>query len=100
MVKGRLVVEGSIARLGKEALGIDRIKIEVQATGPVERLKDAVGRLNGVKDIETSGDLLLVHADKDIRADIASAIGQQGSSLLHLKLRDYALEEIYMKYFQ
>lgn len=99
LVKGHLVAEGPIDRLGKEALGIDRIKIEVQATGLVGRLKDAISRLEGVKGVEPSGDLLLVDADRDIRASIANVVSQQGNSLQHLKLQTQALEEIYMKYF-
>lgn len=99
LVKGRLVAEGPIARLGKEVLGSEELKIEVQATGPVEAVRKAVSQLEGVKEVETTGDLLLVRASKDVRASIAGALAQQGSSLLHLKLQDYALEEIYMKYF-
>lgn len=99
LVKGRLVAEGPIARLGKEVLGSEEIKIEVQATGPVERVQKAVSQLEGVKAVEPTGDLLLVRASKDVRASIAGVVAQEGYSLLHLKLQDYALEEIYMKYF-
>lgn len=99
LVKGRLVAEGPIARLGKEVLGSEEIKIEVQATGPVERVQKAVSQLEGVKGVEPTGDLLLVRASKDVRASIAGVVAQEGYSLLHLKLQDYVLEEIYMKYF-
>ncbi|MDZ4247109.1 MAG: ABC transporter ATP-binding protein, partial [Dehalococcoidia bacterium] len=99
MVKGKLVTEGSMASLGKDVSGFDRVKIEVQATGTVEKLSDTVGHLEGVKGIERSGDLLIIDAERDIRILISNAISKQGESLLHLKLQEFVLEEIYMRYF-
>lgn len=99
LVKGRLVAEGTIDRLGREALGIDQIHIEVQATGPAGQLKDAISQLSGVSRVEPYGDLLIIDTDKDMRAEIGNLVYQQGNSLLHLKLQTHPLEEIYMKYF-
>ncbi len=99
MVKGHLVAEGTIDRLGQEALGMEGLKVEVQATGAPGKLKEALARLDGVKRVEPSGELFIVDADKDIRASISNLVSQQGNSLLHLKLQTHPLEEIYMKYF-
>ncbi len=99
LVRGRLVAEGTIEGLGREALGTDHMHIEVQATGPVAKLKEALGDLPGVKAIEPSGEMVIVETDRDIRGEIANRVCRDGNTLIHLKLQTQPLEEIYMKYF-
>ena len=50
--------------------------------------------------MEREGDSLLVTCSEDLRAEIAKAIVGAKGLLVEMKIRSYALEDIYMKYFK
>ncbi len=99
LVKGRMVVEGSLDQLGREALGGGRFKIEVQLAETTPALIDCIKRIDGVLDVEKSGDLLLISCSEDLRPQIAKVIVDNNGLLVQMKIQSYALEDIYMKYF-
>jgi len=98
MAKGRMVVEGSVDQLGREALG-GRLRIEVQLAEITSALIGYIKRIDGVVDVERSGDLLLVSCSEDLRPQIAKAVVDNNGLLVEMKIQSYALEDIYMKYF-
>jgi len=99
LAKGRMVVEGPLDQLGREAFGGGRFKIEVQLAETTSALVDCIKRIDGVVGVERSGDLLLISCLEDIRPQIAKAIVDNGGLLTQMKIQSYALEDIYMKYF-
>lgn len=100
LVKGRLVAEGPIERLGREALGGGRFRIEVQVSKPSPNVDESIRRLDGVVSVEKSEDFLFITCDQDLRPQIAKAIIDSDTLLVQMKIQEYALEEIYMKYFR
>ena len=98
--KGRLVAEGSIDQLGREAIGGGKFRIEVQVSQPANNLVESIKNIKGVTNVETSGDLLLISCDKDLRPQIDRAIVDSDSLLIQMKIEEYGLEDIYMKYFR
>jgi ABC-2 type transport system ATP-binding protein len=98
--KGRLVVEGSVDHLGREALGGGKFRIQVQVAQPTPKLIDAIKRINGVINVEGSGDLLVVNCNEDLRPKVARAVVDSDSLLVQMKIEEYGLEEIYLKYFR
>ena len=99
LVKGRMVVEGSLDQLGREALGGGRLMIELQLAETTSALIDSIKRIDGVVGVERSGDLLLISCSEDLRPQIAKAIVDSNGLLVQMKIQSYALEDIYMKYF-
>jgi len=99
IAKGRMVVEGSLDQLGREAFGGGRFKVEVQLAEITSALVDFIKRIDGVVGVERSGDLLLISCLQDLRPQIAKAIVDNGGLLIQMKIQSYALEDIYMKYF-
>ncbi len=99
LVKGRMAIEGSVDQLGRETLAGGRFIIEIQLTEITQVLIDAIKRINGVNDVERSGDLLLINCMEDLRPQIAKAIVDNNGLLIQMKIQSYALEDIYMKYF-
>jgi len=99
MSKGKMVVEGLLDQLGKEALG-GRFKVEIQLTEITSALIEAIKKINGVVGVERSGDLLLVGCSEDLRPQIARTIVDNNGLLVQMKIQSYALEDIYMKYFR
>lgn len=100
LAKGRLVAEGSVDRLGREAIGGGKFRIEVQVSQPTPNLVSSITNIKGVANVESSGDLLLISCDEDLRPQIARAVVDSDSLLVQMKIEEYGLEEIYMKYFR
>jgi ABC-2 type transport system ATP-binding protein len=99
MSKGRMVVEGPLDQLGREAFGGGRFKIELQLAEITSSLVDCIKQIEGVVGVERSGDLLLISSLEDLRPQIAKAIVDANGLLVQMKIQSYALEDIYMKYF-
>ena len=100
MVKGRLVVEDSLDRLGREPLGASQFKIEVKLTEITSGIIDAIKRIGGVVSVERSEDRLLIGCSEDLRPQIAKAIVEANGLLVEMRIQSYALEDIYLKYFR
>ncbi|MBA7630296.1 Vitamin B12 import ATP-binding protein BtuD [subsurface metagenome] len=98
--KGKTVIEGSLDQLGREALAEGNYKIEVEIARSNPNLVDIVKKVPGVRKVETQGNLLLVNADSDLRAEIAKVVVQSDTSLIQMKIKEFSLDDIYMKYFQ
>jgi ABC-2 type transport system ATP-binding protein len=97
--KGKTVVEGSLDQLGREALagGIYRIEVVTAQSNP--QLLEMVGKIPGVRKVEAEGNLLQVSADSDLRAEIAKVVVQSDTPLIEMKIQEFSLDDIYMKYF-
>jgi len=100
LAKGCLVAEGSVDRLGRDAIGGGKFRIEVQVSSPTDKLINAIKNIEGVAKLESSGDLLLVSCDGDLRPQIARTVVDSDSLLVQMKIEEYGLEQIYMKYFR
>jgi len=99
LVKGRMVVEGQLEELGREALSGGRFRIEVQLGEVTSGLIDCIKRIDGVVSVEKSGDLLLISGLEDLRPQIAKTIVDNNGLLIQMQIQSYALEDIYMRYF-
>jgi len=99
MIKGKMVAEGPIDRLGREALGGGRFQIEVKLAEITSAVVDSIKRIDGVVVVERRGELLIAGCKRDLRPQIAKAVVDNNGLLLEMKVQSYALEDIYMKYF-
>jgi ABC-2 type transport system ATP-binding protein len=97
--KGKTVIEGSLDQLGREALAEGNYRIEVEIARPNPNLVDIVKKVPGVRKVEAQGNLLLINADSDLRAEIAKVVVQSDTSLIQMKIKEFSLDDIYMKYF-
>lgn len=99
MSKGKMVVEGSLDQLRKEAAGAGGFKVELQLTEITSDITEAIKKIKGVVSVEMSGDMLVVSCSKDLRPQIAKVVVDNKGLLEQMKIQSYALEDIYMKYF-
>jgi len=97
--KGKMVVEGSIDELGREALAGGRYRIEVETTQLTPQLVNTLKGVSGVTKVETEGNRLLINADSDLRTEIAKIVVQSNIPLVEMKIHEFTLDDIYMKYF-
>jgi ABC-2 type transport system ATP-binding protein len=100
MANGRLVAEGSVDELGRQVIGGGKFRIEVQVSQPSDRLVNAIKGVKGVGNVEVNGDRLLISCDEDIRAQIARVIVDSESLLVQMKIEEYSLDDIYLRYFR
>ena len=100
LIKGRLVMEGSLEQLERDSLGGGNFDIEIKLTEITSAIIDAIKRLKGVLSVERSADLLSISCSKDLRPQIAKAIVDAGGLLVEMKVQSFVLEDIYMKYFR
>lgn len=100
LARGKLVAEGSVEKLGMEAIGGGAYRIEVQTAEPEPKLVEVVQKLPGIISVNLSGKTLVVNCDRDIRPQLAKAVVDSGALLVEMKIEKYGLEEIYMKYFR
>ncbi|MEA3442247.1 MAG: ABC transporter ATP-binding protein [Chloroflexota bacterium] len=100
IAKGHLVAEGPIDRLGRQALGSGRYRIEVQVAQPDPKLIELIKNIKGVIDVSGAPESLLVTCDTDLRSQIAKTTVDSGSSLIGMKIEEFSLEKIYKKYFR
>ncbi len=98
--KGRMVIEGAIDKLGRDALAGGHYMIEVETAGPDAELVDILRKIKGVIEVEARGNVLRVSTDADLRAEIARAVVQSGAPLVQMKVQEFSLDDIYMKYFK
>ncbi len=98
--KGKLVVEGSIEQLGRQAFAGSRYRIEIETTQPASQLIDIVKKVTGIANVEAEDNRLLISTDSDLRAEIAKILVQNNVSLIQMKVQEFALDDVYMKYFQ
>jgi len=99
MSKGRMVIEGSLDQLGREALTGGRYRIEVETTQLTPQLIDTLKGVSGVTNVESEGNRLFISADSDLRTEIAKIVVQSNIPLVEMKIHEFTLDDIYMKYF-
>jgi len=98
--KGKMVIEGSIDELGREALAGGRYIIEVETVQPTPQLIDAIKGIKGVIRVEAKDNILQIGTASDLRAAISKAVVQSDFPLIQMKVQEFSLDDIYMKYFR
>jgi ABC-2 type transport system ATP-binding protein len=97
---GKLVVEGALDVLGREALADGRYRIEVETDGASPQLVEVISKIRGVKNVEVEGNFLHVTTDSDLRAAISKVVVDSGAALIQMRVQEFSLDDIYKKYFK
>ncbi len=100
LMNGRLVAEGLLDELGRETFGGSQFRIEVKLTEITSDIIDAIKRIDGVLSVDRSADVLSIGCSVDLRPQIAKTIVDANGLLVEMKIKSYALEDIYRKYFK
>ncbi|MDD5127394.1 MAG: ABC transporter ATP-binding protein [Dehalococcoidales bacterium] len=98
MQKGKIVVEGGVEDLGRQAFSGGKFRIEVKLTEITSAVIEAIRKIAGVVNVERSEDTLVVTAQTDLRPQIAKAVVDSNGLLVQMNIQSYALEDIYLKY--
>ncbi len=98
--KGKMVIQGPIEKLGREALSGGQCLIEVVTAEPAEGLADVLKGVKGVNAVDAEGKTYRVNAESDLRGEISKAVVNSGAALIEMKIQEFSLDDIYMKYFK
>lgn len=100
IVKGKLIVQGEVDKLGTAILKERQWNFLVEVDGKTDELEGELRSLSGVAGIEQRNRGWLLRCTKDVRREVVALITQKGIGLLQLRSEDPTLEEIYLKYFR
>jgi len=98
--KGKLIGEGEINNLGSSLFGGGKYRIEVEISEVSKDIIEKLKNIDKVKNINQDGNIIEVVCDEDIRSEISKTIANSGLLMTRMNIKDYALEEIYLKYFK
>jgi ABC-2 type transport system ATP-binding protein len=95
---GRIVMMGTVAELAVKVLGAGFVvEVEAEGSGIARRLST----IPGVTRVETlATDRFRMTAERDVRADAASAVVAVNGALRKLSVDEPSLEDIYARTFQ
>ncbi len=96
-VKGRMVASGTVDELAADHGG--RLVIEVAVSPPDADVAAALDGVEDVVQVQRDGELWLVGAQRDVRAEVATRLAERGLTVLHLRQRTEELAAIYRRYF-
>jgi ABC-2 type transport system ATP-binding protein len=97
--KGKMVVQGPLSEIGRDTLAEGRFRIEVETADPSPQLIKVMKKIKGVSKVEAEGNMLRITTDADLRAEISKAVVENGVALIQVKIQEFSLDDIYMKYF-
>jgi ABC-2 type transport system ATP-binding protein len=100
MSQGRMVVQGALDELARQAGGGTRYRIEVETTASGDEAARVVGEVKGVNQVEVKENRLLIGADEDLRAEISRVMAANNLPLIQMDIQQFTLDDIYMKYFK
>jgi hypothetical protein len=95
-----MVVEGSIDALSREAMAGGRFLIEVETAEQKPELVELIRNIEGVARVDVEDKSMKISADSDLRSQISKAIIENGALLVEMKVQEFSLDDIYMKYFK
>ena len=74
--------------------------IEVETAQPSPQLVDIVKKIKGVVKAEAKDNIITISTESDLRAEIAKVVVQSNIPMVQMKVQQFSLDDIYMKYFK
>lgn len=99
LAKGKMIVQGSLDQLSRQALTSGRYVIDLETVEPGSQVAEIVKKVKGVMKVDIKDNLLVISSDSDLRAEISKAVTQNNFTLTQMKIQEFNLDDIYMKYF-
>lgn len=100
IVKGKMIVQGDIHKLGSAMLRERHWNFLLEVDGKSDGLEKELRSISGIAEVQPHARGWLLRCTEDVRPAILSTVSKKGLSLLQLRAEDPTLEEIYLKYFR
>ena len=99
-VDGKLIACGNLKELEQQIRKDGHFELELGTAPCDDKLLGMLQAQKGIEKIDKQGDLLLIHARRDIRPELSKYLGENGYTVLHMHQRGGDLDEIYRRYFE
>jgi ABC-2 type transport system ATP-binding protein len=100
IVKGRLIVQGTMDQLGKAILKERQWNFLLEVGGDNGGLERELQSIQGIDEVEKRSHGWFLRCTQDVRGVVVGLVTRKGLKLLQLRSEDPTLEEIYLKYFR
>jgi ABC-2 type transport system ATP-binding protein len=100
IVKGRMIVQGDLDKLGSAILKERQWNFLLEVGGKADGFETEMGSISGIAVVEPRAGGWFLRCTEDVRPAVVSLVSKKGLSLLQLRSEDPTLEEIYLKYFR
>jgi ABC-2 type transport system ATP-binding protein len=98
--KGKMVASGPVDKLGREALRKGKFNIILPIAQLTDKVRDEINKIPGVIGVESAGNSTVVTADDNISKHLEEVVLSVTGLKLQMKVEEFELEEVYMKYFE
>jgi ABC-2 type transport system ATP-binding protein len=98
--KGKMVASGAVDKLGRDALRKGKFNIILPISQLTDKVRAEITKIPEVVAIESAGSSTIVTADDNISKQLEAVVLQVTGLKLEMKVEEFELEEIYMKYFK
>lgn len=98
-VKGELIAVGPIDELAQKIFKDEPVLVYLKAAGSPD-LKERLQAIDGVEEVAAEQDPWELRCTRDVTAEVAKTVVEQGARLIHLSVKEYGLDEIYRRYFR
>jgi ABC-2 type transport system ATP-binding protein len=102
-VGGKLLVEGNIDTLARNLLNKEGYTTSVslqEVYQDTQLFESALYHLEGVRTVAVRGDVIETVCDRDMTPEIVRTLVNNGADIVAVHKKDYALDDIYEKYFE
>ncbi|MGD0855886.1 MAG: ABC transporter ATP-binding protein [Dehalococcoidia bacterium] len=97
---GKMVASGPVDKLGREALRKGKFNIILPIDQLADKVRDEIMKIPEVVAIEKAGNSTVVIADDNISKQLEDVVLKVTGLKLQMKVEEFELEEVYMKYFE
>ncbi len=98
--KGKIVASGSVDKLGREALRKGQFNIILPIAQLSDKLRKEIASIPGFIDAESKSDSTVVVCSDNISQQLEQVVSRETGLKLQMKVEEFELEEVYMKYFK
>lgn len=98
--KGKMVGQGEVNELGGVLFGGGRYRIEVGMDELSDNIIEEIKKIKSIVNVNKISDGIEVISNEDVRSAISKLIANSGLIMTKMSMKDYGLEEVYLKYFK
>jgi len=99
-VKGKLLASGPIDTLAEQVFGGEGYTLELKADKDSTSLVEIISSISEVQEVTAENNSVMIKSHTDIRKTLMKLMYENDITVLHLRLLERELDDIYKKYFE
>jgi hypothetical protein len=95
-----MLASGPVDKLGREMLREGQFNIIMPVAQLADKVSEEIMKIPGVISVECVGDSTVVKAEDNLEKELEQVILKCTGLKIQMKVEEFELEEVYMKYFR